>query len=352
MKHAPLFFASIMSLPVVLTSCIIFDEGKRCEVDVALPAPTRNPYTGECESVQYPGGYGDCDAYDGTDVATPPPTPTEPAPEPNPQPDEGGGADPGTPYRESPEPYPSWGACYSHCEALDEFSCTQTAGCQAAYLNDPDGPLDIQGPFFWGCWATSEGYAENEACGDLSAERCVVRDDCGPVYTRYYGAGAGDERTEPAYAAQEFSYCQAEAGATGCYGDQDCGAGYDCTADTECLSPPGCGGDQACPAVCYGRCVPNDVPPPLPGNCNGDVSCETEQPGCPPGTAAGVINGCWSGYCIPLSACESPDCGSLSTEASCTNASQCGPVYQGSDCTCDASGCTCQTLTYAYCQDA
>jgi Cys-rich repeat protein len=42
----------------------------------------------------------------------------------------------------------------------------------------------------------------------------------------------------------------------GCYSDQDCAQGESCTADTECLLPPGCDTSSGvdCPAVCYGRC--------------------------------------------------------------------------------------------------
>jgi len=42
----------------------------------------------------------------------------------------------------------------------------------------------------------------------------------------------------------------------GCYGAEDCGAGFECNASTVCRPPPGCEAGQVCPAVCYGECVP------------------------------------------------------------------------------------------------
>lgn len=42
---------SLVSLALTaLSGCIIFDNGNQCEVSPAMPAPTRNPYTGECEA--------------------------------------------------------------------------------------------------------------------------------------------------------------------------------------------------------------------------------------------------------------------------------------------------------------
>jgi hypothetical protein len=45
-----------------------------------------------------------------------------------------------------------------------------------------------------------------------------------------------------------------------------------------------------------------------------------------------------------------PACDTLTTEADCTARGDCDAIYDGYDCTCDPSGCTCQTETYARCQ--
>ena len=71
-----------------------------------------------------------------------------------------------------------------------------------------------------------------------------------------------------------FAACASES-FQGCYSDEECGSGFDCTADTECLPPPGCGPGDTCPAVCYGRCVPDGSDP---GQCledfTGEILCD------------------------------------------------------------------------------
>ena len=323
-KYTMQILAIFLVAAASLSGCIIFDGGTECE---AIPSPdpmgslARNPYTGECESQYWDDDY-DCDG-DTLVVDEAPP--------------------------DGDESMYGWGACYSHCEALDEASCTATVGCQAAYaVKDIYEEGDAVEGTFWGCWATAENYLSSmQACDTLVAETCTMRDDCSPVYSDLFS-----QKTEaPAIPPPQHSFlsCRAESAEVGCYSDDDCGEGYDCTADTECLPPPGCEDGMECPAVCYGRCVANQ-PPPLPGNCYGENVCEVEPPACPEGTLPGIANGCWTGYCIPLNACESPACGTLG-ESACQSASACEPVYEGSDCTCDASGCECNTLTYAYCVD-
>src|SRR5262249_60769396 len=43
-------------------------------------------------------------------------------------------------------------------------------------------------------------------------------------------------------------------------------------------------------------------------------------------------------------------CSTLTTEAACKARADCDPVYVGTNCTCDHSGCTCQTETFDHCQ--
>ncbi len=45
-----------------------------------------------------------------------------------------------------------------------------------------------------------------------------------------------------------------------------------------------------------------------------------------------------------------PACDTLTTEATCLARSDCEPLYDGSDCTCDPSGCPCKIETFAKCQ--
>jgi hypothetical protein len=43
-------------------------------------------------------------------------------------------------------------------------------------------------------------------------------------------------------------------------------------------------------------------------------------------------------------------CDTLTTETACKARTDCEPIYNGSNCTCDPHSCTCQTETFAYCQ--
>lgn len=45
-----------------------------------------------------------------------------------------------------------------------------------------------------------------------------------------------------------------------------------------------------------------------------------------------------------------PACSTLTTESACVSRSDCDPIYMGSDCTCDKSGCVCKTETFVSCQ--
>jgi hypothetical protein len=66
-----------------------------------------------------------------------------------------------------------------------------------------------------------------------------------------------------------------------------CGPGYHCEEECNAMG------------TCTATCVANQDP----GACTGVVVCDSLPPTCPMGTVAGIRNGCWTGYCIPESAC-------------------------------------------------
>jgi len=87
-----------------------------------------------------------------------------------------------------------------------------------------------------------------------------------------------------------------------------------------------------------------------PGSCVGAVTCTTPAPACPANTLPGRANGCWTGYCIPLADCDQlPACGDL-TEKDCIARTDCVPTYEGVNCTCTSTGCTCQSWVFDVCQ--
>ena len=120
-------------------------------------------------------------------------------------------------------------------------------------------------------------------------------------------------------------------------------------------TPPG-DGDAADPIWCgYGNFVScgEEVTTPDPGKCYGEVLCDGPPPTCPPNTLPGVLDGCWSGYCIPVDDCEPPPvaCASIGDETTCVDRFDCTPLYEGVDCVCDEFGmCECADWLFVSCE--
>ncbi|MBA3394842.1 MAG: hypothetical protein H0T89_19505 [Deltaproteobacteria bacterium] len=313
------------------------DEPPCAAYDLAPAQELRNPQTGMCEGIGYPcdGACGPCTA----DAIA----------------------------------QPDWGSCYSMCEQLSEHSCMVTAGCRVAYR---DFPTQDRLPEFLGCWATAmSGPIQGGGCSNLDAHACSRHDDCAAYYIDQTNALQGNEFP------MEFWACGPEPIGAACASDQECGPNQRCTAgEEECNSPPGCGNGQACPAVCYGHCVPDNSCANV--DCGPNAHCEQQchpcdgtmgpcdpqcQPMCVPNTNGCLAADCAPGYecvevctdgmpgnpncgectiqCVPSTACEA-----LQTEAACSGRADCTPVYQGDDCTCYPGYCQCNVLTYDRCQ--
>jgi hypothetical protein len=298
----------------------------------ALAAEYRNPETGLCEG--FGGGYP-CD-------------------------DRCGGPCPAIGLA----PPPDWGSCFSHCEGLDAATCMATDGCFTAYRDNPytDGPSE-----YLGCWQTAPSGPVGGSCANLDAYQCSRHDNC----VAYYSGTHTYDTT--------FASCQPEPAAITC-DLVDCGAGYTCAEvctsgpngtcyatcvpagndPGSCTGPVNCfTGQPACPSGttagikdgCWtGYCIPlSQCGPSNPGECTGDVLCRALPPECPTGTVPGIANGCWTGFCIPESHCPMVACEQLATEQACVARGDCVPLYEGSDCTCTPTTCTCNVLTYESC---
>jgi hypothetical protein len=314
----------------------------------------RDPYTGQCE--YYGGGGYPCDGTCG----------------PCPEYDMG-----------ASQPY-DWASCYSQCEALDEGTCAETSGCYVAYIGDANAHK------FLGCFATAPSGPVQGSCAGLDAYSCSRHDDCSALYSATNGQYFTECLTETASGCDcEMGYhCEQQCDANVmcgnvCVSDYtcasvDCAPGYTCTevcdggtCGPKCVpsqhEPGECYGAVTCnemapacpsnttPGVsngCYtGYCIPlSDCGPKDPGTCTGAVACATPPPACPAGTTAGRKNGCWSGYCIPDSQCPLASCATLTTESSCVSRADCSPVYTGADCTCYPDHCECNDLTFDRCE--
>ena len=211
---------------------------------------------------------------------------------------------------------PDWATCGGACESLNEAQCLATPTCHAAYQDSPTPT-----PTFWGCWDLPPSGAAQGSCTNLDAQTCSEHPDCTSLYTSPVNQGPGF--------VPSFERCNPEANGT--CDTIDCGAG------NVCVESPGGGGVECQPAATAGTC--------------GGLSCHDTPPACPTQTLPGIgADGCYTGYCIPNTECTQPLCTSLTTEAQCTARSDCNSIYNGSNCTCDSRGCTCQTETFAHCQ--
>lgn len=143
-------------------------------------------------------------------------------------------------------PIPAWGVCGSPCDALDEATCSKRSDCRVV----KDARCSISATCitdFVGCFATSLGVDSGINCTNADAETCSRS----PACTAYH-------RTDP------------------------------CPLDAQCPRS-------------FALCMPSDRPP---GTCFAPVACDRLQPPCPTGTTAGIIEGCYSGACIPNDVCE------------------------------------------------
>jgi hypothetical protein len=317
---------------------------------------------------------------------------------------------PATGEGELDDGYIDMGLCYSQCTGLEQYECEATSGCYAAIFDDGTSLK----PEYAGCWQTAPSGPVQGSCSGLGAYECSRHDDCELIYgsntgpnsqffecrDEAYAPSCVGSDCAPGYHCEEqcspsddpagdpegkMGYCQAVCVPDGnsCLAT-DCAPGYTCVESCEdvgnglqcgpqcvpnTMDPGSCTGQVACDALppscpagttpgrrdaCWtGYCIPNSAcGPGDPGECYGNVICAAAGPSCPSGTTPGVENGCWTGYCIPTSQCPMAMCESLSSEGACLARGDCTPVYDGMDCTCYPGGCSCQTLTYDRCDSA
>jgi Cys-rich repeat protein len=174
-----------------------------------------------------------------------------------------------------------------------------------------------------------------------------------------------------------------------CTQDSDCGTGYSCDESRSSCEPDGCATDSDCASGEYcdpatlnctatctcatdadavaggydycdesrGTCLPGIDPA---GTCAGEVTCNQIRPSCPAGQVALILDGCYTGSCQAIAACEaSPVCEAYGTDDDCRADSTCASSYTGTNCKkpdmspCQAgdTNCTCASYQFAACHD-
>jgi hypothetical protein len=195
-------------------------------------------------------------------------------------------------------------------------------------------------------------YCANGFCEE--AGFCTQDSDCGTGYV----CDESRSSCEPA----------GEKPPTSCGADNDCATGEYCDPATlKCTATCTCATDADAVAGGFdycdesrGTCLPGIDPI---GVCSGTVAptCNVARPSCPQGSVALLLDGCFTGGCEAIAACAAtPDCTSYRYDADCRADASCGASYTGTGCKkpdnspCQAgdTNCTCQTYSFAACNDA
>jgi hypothetical protein len=125
--------------------------------------------------------------------------------------------------------------------------------------------------------------------------------------------------------------------------------------ETQCLMTAGCHAAYLEPATTTPPPVTQqfwgcwDISPlsPIEGSCTGlDALTCVQHDNC---TSLYTSDQQSFVSCNP-DASPPPACSTLTTEAACKARPDCTPIYNGSNCTCDPNGCTCQNETFERCQ--
>jgi hypothetical protein len=194
-------------------------------------------------------------------------------------------------------------------------------------------------------WNDGGGGQDGGMCYEAPPSNVQLRDpvsgQCETVTTGGCGActpcGLPVSNTYPADWAPCDSQCRGLAETT-CLATPACQAEYLSNGTTSsfwgcyAVAPSGpiegsCTGLDAYACSRHDDCTAN-YGPVGDGDPTGFVKCVAEGPPPPP----------------------PPACDTLTTESACTARTDCDAVYDGFDCTCDPSGCTCKTETFAKCQ--
>jgi len=204
-------------------------------------------------------------------------------------------------------------------------ACLTAADCEGESGGDCAGEWAcVEAACTWQCTIEQVGCYSDADCGkgthcSVSDGICNAPPDC-PMCDVCFGS------------------CVADVVVEACLTDSECPDGQVCDTSV-CLPPPGCTGDMACPAVCYGQCTDKAA------TCQSDAECAADQY-CDFSTCYATGEARDPMPCTPDSSgagCVVPPCDGVCTTR---------PVVTG--CTSDAdcgAGQVCQFVDHCYASD-
>ena len=243
--------------------------------------------------------------------------------------------------------------CMSGCFCSERGICEEAGFCERA-SDCPDGfECEVErascvpaGP--------RDGCVENTECR-VGSYCDVLYGECVPSWTC-----RSNEECGPGWECNENATCQPMY----CESDAECLEGCACNLEvSQCVETGFCQSDLECfdGMVCdleRNTCTNwRD-----PGSCVAEVTCNEAAPDCPQDSYPGIINGCYSGLCIPAADCDQRPprvCAEITELAECQAEPHCGPSYRGincrhpdgGDCNINPTECVCEQLIFEACHE-
>jgi cysteine-rich repeat protein len=212
--------------------------------------------------------------------------------------------------------------------------CTTNTDCGTGYVCDPVRSSCV--PDTNQCNKDSD-CSNGKTC-DVYTHTCVARPP----------ARCGDRTIDAGEVCDDGNSVSGDGCSADCKSNEKCGNGIlDASKGEKCDD-----GNQTNTDDCSNTCQLN------PGSCAGAITCSSAPPTCPGNSVPLIKNGCYTGQCQLLTACDAPPvCTAIHEEGGCLARTDCDPVYVGLNCrrpdgaACRAGDaqCTCETFAFSAC---
>lgn len=215
--------------------------------------------------------------------------------------------------------------------------CSTDADCGTGFKCDPDRSSCV--PDTNECTKDSD-CATDKTC-DLATYTCVPR----PM------AACGDGTINAGEVCDDGNTVDGDGCSKNCKSNEQCGNGVVDTSKGEQCDDANMVNTDACTNLCK--------LPPSPGSCAGVVTCNIVPPVCASNRVPLVLDGCYTGVCELITACDvPPTCSAIRSENACASRDDCDAVYTGNNCrrpdgaACRAGDaqCVCESFTFNSCR--